>query len=51
MTVQRWIIVAVVAWLAVVTLAHCWLNLGMFDAGSGFGQHGKQFRVGFLPVT
>ena len=51
MSIQRWIILAVVAWLAIVTLAHCWLNLGMFDERPGFGSHEKQFRVGFLPVT
>lgn len=51
MSIKRWIILAVVAWLAVVTLAHCWLNLGMFDTGPGFGLKSKQFRVGFLPVT
>jgi hypothetical protein len=49
MAVRRWIILGVVTWLVVVTLAHLWLNLGVFEASETFG--GKKFRVGFLPVT
>lgn len=35
------------AWILVITLLHCWLNLGVFKTSPPKGS----FKVGFLPVT
>jgi hypothetical protein len=49
MSLATRIALAVVGWLAAITLLHLWLNTSVFDgprAGSG-----GRLRVGFLPVT
>lgn len=52
MSLQRRMILAVFAWLAVVTVLHLWLNLHVFDFGSHSRGPGRaDFRVGYLPVT
>ncbi len=46
------ILLAVVAWLATVTLLHLWLNTKTLDRIlAGPPPAGTKFRVGFLPVT
>jgi hypothetical protein len=52
MSSARVFVLGVLGWLAAVTLLHLWLNVGIFKGGgSRTGRDGKEFRVGFLPVT
>lgn len=48
---KRWLVLSALAWIAVVTVLHLWLNLGAFRRRPGQAQDGQEFRVGFLPVT
>lgn len=49
---KRWLVLAALGWLVVVTLLHLWLNLGAFEyRRESAGNEGPTFRVGFLPVT
>lgn len=52
MTLKRTVAVSAVLWIAAITLAHAWMNLGWRGFGSSKGQsQGRKFRIGFLPVT
>jgi NitT/TauT family transport system substrate-binding protein len=51
MTLRRTLPVTLIAWFAVVSLLHGWLNLGLFERGRARGAGADLFRVGFLPVT
>jgi hypothetical protein len=52
MSVSRYIFIGLISWLALVTLLHLWLNVGVFNVGTSPGTFGRtEFRVGFLPVT
>ncbi len=52
MSSQLKVLLAVIGWLAVVTLLHLWLNTHVLDFASGQkSQTGARFHVGFLPVT
>jgi hypothetical protein len=52
MSVKLRVFLAVVGWLAAVTLLHLWLNTHVLDFGAGPAAHtGVRFQVGFLPVT
>ena len=52
MSMRRTVIPGTFVWLAVISLLHGWLNLGLFDRSTSWGPRGvARFRVGFLPVT
>ena len=52
MSAQKKIILGTIAWLAVISLLHGWLNLGLFDPPARqTTSGGAPFRVGFIPVT
>jgi hypothetical protein len=42
----------IIAWVALVTVMHLWLNTKVFEPSNwGKERAEHQFRVGFLPVT
>jgi hypothetical protein len=46
------VIPGTLVWLAVISVLHGWLNLGLFDRTASWGPGGvAAFRVGYLPVT
>jgi len=52
MTARLKVSLAVVGWLATVTLLHLWLNLQVWSVGAPRSTPDlKRFRVGFIPVT
>jgi hypothetical protein len=48
MSVRNRVVVGVVAWIAVVTFLHLWVNVRLFEGHPGGAD---RFRIGFLPVT
>ena len=52
MSDQRKVLFIVTGWLALISLLHMWLNLGLQEKlTSGETQDRPRFNVGFLPVT
>ena len=52
MSVRRTVVPGTFVWLAVISLLHGWLNLGLFGRSASREPGGAApFRVGFLPVT
>ena len=51
MSLRRTLILGLVAWTAVVSGLHAWLNLGLFDRRPARVGDARPFRVGFIPVT
>jgi hypothetical protein len=51
MSMRKILITIAIAWLAVITLAHAWLNLHLFNSKHATAADQKKFRIGFLPVT
>ncbi|HLF92307.1 MAG TPA: hypothetical protein VJB14_02525 [Planctomycetota bacterium] len=47
MPLRKAVLLTVVPWVLGISALHAWLNLDLFRPGAG----GKEFRVGFIPVT
>jgi hypothetical protein len=49
----KWILFGLLGWVAFLTLAHVWLNIGFDRVTAAVSQNPdvKNFRVSFLPVT
>jgi hypothetical protein len=49
---KRVIILSSIAWVALISVVHAWLNLDLhWFQPTKSGQVEKHFRIGFLPVT
>ena len=53
MTLKRTVLIAGLAWMALISVLHCALNLRVFSDLKSQSESGGQekFRIGFLPVT